>query len=215
MGGVTNQQIQRAVRGMTSNSVTGIGAAPSTTATPVACIDKSVCFNDVRVNNAGNARASGRCTRQCDPGGAPAIPGTGVATFALRKAAYAGITITDAGSNSQDAAGGSLGAAYWDPITAAQASLGGFCCDAAYYSTDGVGRDASYGTLATVAAATTSTGTQDLSTTGFVPNNQFTPVQVTGESIEGQAFYACMAGIQRSIFSPVGTTKSVQDANAA
>merc|ERR1712010_235544 len=88
----------------------------------------------------------------------------------------------------------------------------------------------------------------DLSTTGFVPNNQFTPVQVTGESmevevspgvmcpvsstggtkglseyenpeqvfqLEGQAFYACMAGIQRSIFSPVGTTKSVQDANAA
>jgi len=247
--GVTNQQIQRAVRGMTSNSVTGIGAAPSTTATPVACIDKSVCFNDVRVNNAGNGRASSRCARLCDPGGAPAIPGTGVASFALRKAAYAAQTITDAGSNSATAAGGSVGAAYWDPITAAQASLGGFCCDAAYYSTDGVGRDAAgYGTLATVAAATTSTGTQDLSTTGFVPNNQFTPVQVTGESmeaevspgvmcpvsstggtkgvsefenpeqvfqLEGQAFYACMAGIQRSIFSPVGVTKTVQDANAA
>jgi len=248
-GGVTNQQIQRAVRGMTSNSVTGVGAAPSTTATPVACIDKSVCFNDVRVNNAGNARASSRCTRLCDPGGAPAIPGTGVATFALRKAAYAAQIVTDAGSNSQTAAGGSTGAAYWDPITAAQASMGGFCCDAAYYSTDGVGRDATgYGTLATIAAPTATTGTQDLSTTGFVPNSQFTPVQFTGESmetevspgvmcpvsstggtkgvseyenpeqvfqLEGQAFYACMAGIQRSIFSPVGVTKSIQDSNVA
>merc|ERR1712072_933160 len=142
---------------------------------------------------------------------------------------------------------GATGAGYWDPITAAQASLGGFCCAAEYYSTDGVGRAAAtYGTITNTAAVSATTGPGGLGQSGFVLNSQFTPVQFTGSSmatetspgvmcpvsggtagvsefenpeqvyqLEGQAFYACMAGMQRSIATPTGTSKAIQDVNVA
>merc|ERR1712205_302920 len=77
-----------------------------------------------------------------------------------------------------------------DPINAAQASLGGFCCDAQYYSVDGIGRDvANYGTLATTPAASAGTsatvpdgtGPQNANTqVGFVANSQYT-TKFTGD----------------------------------
>merc|ERR1712072_1373638 len=252
--GVTNQQIQRAVRGLSSDPVTGAGVPPSSTQIPIACIDKSVCFNDVRVNAGTDAatRAASRCVRLCDPSGAPAIPGTAVSTYADRKAAYLAQVTVIANTNQPDGVGvgtlaGATGAGYWDPITAAQASLGGFCCAAEYYSTDGVGRAAAtYGTITNTAAVSATTGPGGLGQSGFVLNSQFTPVQFTGSSmatetspgvmcpvsggtagvsefenpeqvyqLEGQAFYACMAGMQRSIATPTGTSKAIQDVNVA
>lgn len=246
--GITNQQLQRAVRGLPSNPVTGAGAAVSITSTPIACIDKTVCFNDVRADLAGTTGAE-RCVRLCDPAGAPPVPIATVTAFADRKAAYAAQVVTVAGSNMPATAAGSIGASYWDPITAAQASMGARCCDAAIYSDDGVGIPASYGTQATINAATTTTGTIDLSTTGFVANTAMTPVQPTGGpmatevspgsmcpvdpdktgteglseftnpqevyQLEGQAFYACMAGIQRAIPTPTNQAKITQDVNVA
>merc|ERR1719201_3307374 len=252
--GVTNQQIQRAVRGLSSDPVTGAGVPPSSTQIPIACIDKSVCFNDVRVNAGTDAatRAASRCVRLCDPSGAPAIPGTAVSTYADRKAAYLAQVTVIANTNQPDGVGvgtlaGATGAGYWDPITAAQASLGGFCCAAEYYSTDGVGRAAAtYGTITNTATVSATTGPGGLGQSGFVLNTQFTPVQFTGSSmatetspgvmcpvsggtagvsefenpeqvyqLEGQAFYACMAGMQRSIATPTGTSKAIQDVNVA
>merc|ERR1712216_340646 len=171
-GGLTNSQIQRATRGIASVSGTGTGPTVAANSPPIACISSSVCFNDILVpatNVAPAAIAGGaiplvgnsRCVRLCDPKGAPALPGTGEDTYAKRKAAYAtnrlSTPVTGTNSNQPTPAIGSTGSGYWDPITAAQASLGGFCCDAQYYSVDGVGRDqtGTYGTLATTPAAAT------------------------------------------------------------
>merc|ERR1711981_1491790 len=263
-GGLTNGQIQRATRGIASATVSGDGATVAATAPPLACIDSSVCFNDIIVpasakapgaliaNNAedGGLVGNSRCVRLCDPKGAPALPGVGSKTYAERKAVYATnrISTITAVTNQPTPAVGSTGAGYWDPITAAQASLGGFCCDAQYYSKDGIGRDAAnYGTLATTVNRV-GTGPQNAGVqVGFLPNNQFTtqftgdtmaleespgvmcPVSSTGGvkgvskyvnpqqvyQLEGQAFYAVMAGMQRAIASPVGVQSATQTTNAA
>jgi hypothetical protein len=273
-GGLTNSQIQRATRGLASATITGTGATVSSTAPPIACIDSSVCFNDIIVpsssaapgalaaNDALNGGVVGnsRCVRLCDPKGAPALPGTAATTYAARKAIYATNRISTATTvtNQPTPAVGSSGSGYWDPITAAQASLGGFCCDAQYYSVDGIGRDvAEYGTIATTPAAASAgtsatipdgTGPQNIGVqVGFVANSQYTtqptggimaqevspgvmcPVSSKGGvkgvskyvnpqqvyQLEGQAFYAVMAGMQRAIVSPVGVQSATQTSNAA
>merc|ERR1711981_1447739 len=271
-GGLTNSQIQRATRGIASVSGTGTGPTVAANSPPIACISSSVCFNDILVpaTNAAPAAIAGgaitlsgnsRCVRLCDPKGAPALAGTNDQTYVQRKTAYltnrmqspvAAAFLTNAAA----AAVGSTGSGYWDPITAAQASLGGFCCDAQYYSKDGIGRDAAnYGTLATTvnrvgttATIPDGTGPQNAGVqVGFLPNNQFTtqftgdtmaleespgvmcPVSSTGGvkgvskyvnpqqvyQLEGQAFYAVMAGMQRAIASPVGVQSATQTTNAA
>merc|ERR1712072_604404 len=82
-GGLTNGQIQRATRGIASATVSGDGATVAATAPPLACIDSSVCFNDIIVpasakapgaliaNNAedGGLVGNSRCVRLCDPKG--------------------------------------------------------------------------------------------------------------------------------------------------
>merc|ERR1711981_1203903 len=105
---------------------------------------------------------------------------------------------------------------FWDPITAAQASGGAFCCDALYYGADGLGRGIP---------------TNDPPIVAVTKNSAFTPVPLTGEAmereivpggvctgeaannakmeglsaatnvkqkemLEGQAFYACVAPSQ-------------------
>merc|ERR1711977_584463 len=102
---------------------------------------------------------------------------------------------------------------FWDPITAAQASGGAFCCDALYYGSDGLGRG---------------TPTNDPPIVDVTKNADFKPVPLLGaalekavvpggvctdgkpttavkeglsdaknveeeEYLEGQAFYACVA----------------------
>merc|ERR1719460_949916 len=270
-GGLTNGQIQRATRGIASATVTGTGATVAATTPPIACISSSVCFNDILVpaSNAAPGALAGalpgntRCVKLCDPKGAPALPGVNEDTYAKRKAVYAtnrlSTPVTGTNSNQPTPAVGSTGAAYWDPITAAQASLGGFCCDAQYYSADGVGREqaGNYGTLASTPAAATvgtsatipdGTGPQNTGVqVGYVANSQYTtqptgdvmaleqspgvmcPVSSTGGvkglskyvnpqevyQLEGQAFYAVMAGMQRAIVSPVGVQSATQKTNAA
>lgn len=269
-GGLTNGQIQRATRGIASATSTGTGATVAATTPPIACISSSVCFNDIIVpaTNANPANVvagvvgNTRCVKLCDPKGAPALPGTGSTTYAQRKAAYAtnrlSTPVTGTNSNQPTPAVGSTGSSYWDPITAAQASLGGFCCDAQYYSSDGVGRDqtGTFGTLATTPAARVGTsllvpdgtGPQNANIqVGYVSNTQYT-TQPTGDimaleqspgvmcpvsskggvkglskylnpqevyQLEGQAFYAVMAGMQRAIVSPVGVQSATQKTNAA
>merc|ERR1712205_267416 len=98
-----------------------------------------------------------------------------------------------------------------DPINAAQASLGGFCCDAQYYSVDGIGRDvANYGTLATTPAASAGTsatvpdginaeymGTQ----VGFVANSQYT-TKFTGDIMAQE--------VSPGVMCPVSSTGGVK-----
>lgn len=258
-GGMTNGQIQRATRGIVSSTplTGGTGATVVATQPPIACIDSTVCFNDVTMLGPGADRAggidSGRCVRLCDPAGAGAAPGVASATYAARKLVYSTLKTTPAGSNQPAlTAITAEGPGFWDPITAAQASLGGFCCAALYYSDEGIGRDATtFGTLVTTAAnagkqGTTTTGSQNLGQTGFVPVNQYSPVAFTGGNmavegspgsmcpvsgtdklgvseyenpqqvyqLEGQAFYAVMGGMQRSIVTPT-SAGSAQASNAA
>merc|ERR1712091_739961 len=84
---------------------------------------------------AADGNAAGRCVRLCDPAGAGALPASTDETFAARKLAYS-TRITDgtttAGATNQPplTATTAEGPGFWDPITAAQASLGGFCCAA-------------------------------------------------------------------------------------
>merc|ERR1712057_155511 len=117
---------------------------------------------------------------------------------------------------------------FWDPITAAQASGGAFCCAALYYSADGVGR-----------------GTID----GVTKNSAFTPVTLSGgameaatvpggmcsdgspstsvkeglsealnvkekEFLEGQAFYSVLAP-SMYVLPKVNSLQATQTANAA
>merc|ERR1712057_20911 len=136
-------------------------------------------------------------------------------------------------------AGGTNGATwanqkFWDPITAAQASGGAFCCDALYYGADGLGRGIP---------------TNDPPIVAVTKNSAFTPVPLTGEAmereivpggvctgeaannakmeglsaamnvkqkemLEGQAFYACVAPSQY-VLPKVNSVATTQAANAA
>merc|ERR1711977_25069 len=198
---------------------------PDVTATPTACIGPSVIFNDVI--NSGKADGVftvkvGQGVALCDPQGL--IPTATIAasssadvvtqnalpsasqTYAQNKAWYSG--------TGTSAKGVPLGIQkFWDPITAAQASGGAFCCDALYYGSDGLGRG---------------TPTNDPPIVDVTKNADFKPVPLLGaalekavvpggvctdgkpttavkeglsdaknveeeEYLEGQAFYACVA----------------------
>merc|ERR1711959_461328 len=125
---------------------------------------------------------------------------------------------------------------FWDPITAAQASGGAFCCDALYYGTDGLGRGVA-------------SGGNDPSIVGVPKNTEFKPVALQGgamdqqtvpggvctdgdsstsvkeglseavnveqeEFLEGQAFYTCVAPSQY-VLPKVNSVVATQTANAA
>merc|ERR1711985_58060 len=125
---------------------------------------------------------------------------------------------------------------FWDPITAAQASGGAFCCDALYYGTDGLGRGVA-------------SGGNDPSIEGVPKNTEFKPIALQGgamaeqtapggvctdgdsstsvkeglseavnleqeEFLEGQAFYTCLAPSQYAL-PKVNSVVATQTANAA
>merc|ERR1712124_58081 len=129
----------------------------------------------------------------------------------------------------------------WDPIMAAQLTEGGFCCNALYYSTDGVGRAAykSGGTSGGVTYKGTgsiSTFTPPLSGGNMVGEDSpggMCPAHSSGdgystktdgsaaltnpamtELLEGQAFYAALAPSQYSL-PTTSTTATTQAARAA
>merc|ERR1712224_450998 len=148
-------------------------------------------------------------------------------TYAQNKAWYSG--------TGTSAKGVPLGIQkFWDPITAAQASGGAFCCDALYYGSDGLGRG---------------TPTNDPPIVDVTKNADFKPVPLLGaalekavvpggvctdgkpttavkeglsaaknveeeEYLEGQAFYACVAP-SMYVLPKVNSVAVTQAANAA
>merc|ERR1712224_87372 len=156
-GGLTNDQIRKATRGIAQT-----GDVPAITVTPTACIGPDVIFNDV-ANSGVATGAPGTATntaRQgvalCDPNGyrpandaaqigtsqggtkvTGAVPAA-TQTYAQNKLWYSGTIGANAAAQTN---GVKLNIQkFWDPITAAQASGGAFCCDALYYGNEGLGR---------------------------------------------------------------------------
>merc|ERR1739848_230303 len=250
-GGLTNNQIRKATRGIAQT-----GDVPAITVTPTACIGPDVIFNDVANSGAANG-VPGTATlapRQgvalCDPNGfAPAntvaqvgasVGGTKVdgivpaatRTYDQNKLWYSG---TIGGAAAAQTNGVKLNVQkFWDPITAAQASGGAFCCAALYYGSDGLGR----GSAAADPPILEVTKNADFKPTplaGAQMDLQVTPggvctdgkpttsvkeglsaaVNVEQEGfLEGQAFYACLAPSQYVL--PKGNSVAVtQTANAA
>merc|ERR1711959_270305 len=177
-GGLTNAQIRKATRGLAQT-----WAPPDVTATPTACIGPSVIFNDV-INSGKDDGAFtvkvGQGVALCDPQGLiPTATITNKATSAAdvvtqnalpsasqtytqNKAWYSG--------TGTSAKGVPLGIQkFWDPITAAQASGGAFCCDALYYGSDGLGRG---------------TPTNDPPIVDVTKNADFKPVPLLGAALE-------------------------------
>jgi hypothetical protein len=134
--------------------------------TPIGCIDRSVRWAATSVvtsgsgGTAGNADAAATASKMtyafCDPRG---YAGVAVATADQQTnlARYVGTQVKEGTGNNAYLATAFGGASttlalintnapfvaqVWDPIMAAQLSEGAFCCDAAYYGPDGVGRAA-------------------------------------------------------------------------
>jgi len=237
-GGLTEAQILRATRGAPQAT----GSVPLKTATPTACIGPDVVFNEVV--NSGETTGTpdapnieGKGVALCDPAGLlpedikeSAASGPKPAadrTFAQNKEFYSGIN-----------GGGVKGALlaevkFWDPITAAQASGGAFCCDALYYGAQGLGR----GDVTNDPPIVGVTKNADFKPTPFIggamdshtsPGGVCTDGDPTSkvkeglskalnvkekEMLEGQAFYACVAPSQYDL--PVVSTGSTQTINAA
>merc|ERR1711981_713019 len=152
-------------------------------------------------------------------------------TYAKNKLWYGGVA--GAGVAGQD--GVALeNTRFWDPITAAQASGGAFCCDALYYGADGLGRGIP---------------TNDPPIVGVTKNSAFLPIPLSGdamereiapggvctgeaannakmeglsaaknvkemEMLEGQAFYAVLAPSQY-VLPKVNSVATTQAANSA
>merc|ERR1711959_737384 len=251
-GGLTNDQIRKATRGIAQT-----GDVPAITVTPTACIGPDVIFNDVpnsgTATGVGGANAAAEApafgVALCDPNGIKPENIAGVVgpagadlvlpipaptqTYAQNKLWYSGA----AGAN---AAGGLrngvlLGVQkFWDPITAAQASGGAFCCDALYYSKDGIGRG-SVGANPPIVEVTKNADFKPVPFVGASMDPQVVPGGVCTdgkpttsvkeglsaaknveeeEFLEGQAFYASLAPSQY-VLPKVNSVAVTQTANAA
>merc|ERR1712057_71746 len=256
-GGLSNDEIKKATRGIAPT-----GDVPADTVTPTACIGPDVIFNDVVNSGAadgqgglvalGNPPLLGKGVALCDPNGykpadAAAINGaaqnggsplpSATRNFDQNKLWYSGVN--------DGAAGGAVGAGarngvlstiqkFWDPITAAQASGGAFCCDALYYGKDGVGRG-SVGANPPIVGVTKNANFTPNAIVGAAMDLQVVPggvctdgVPTTSvkeglseavnakqeEFLEGQAFYACVAPSQY-VLPKVNSVAVTQTANAA
>merc|ERR1711959_292171 len=123
---------------------------------------------------------------------------------------------------------------FWDPITAAQASGGAFCCDALYYSKDGIGRG-SVGANPPIVEVTKNADFKPVPFVGASMDLQVVPGGVCTdgkpttsvkeglsaaknveeeEFLEGQAFYASLAPSQY-VLPKVNSVAVTQTANAA
>merc|ERR1711977_248935 len=220
-GGPTNDQIKKATRGLPQTAVLGADFDKST---PTACIGPSVIFNDVLNSgiNTGetttNSIPAGKGVALRDPfgyvpaigafGGEPASQADGpvpsaAATYTTNKRYYQGV---NAG---QDGVSLDL-TKFWDPITAAQASGGAFCCGALYYGTDGLGRGIP---------------TNDQPIVAVTKNSAFLPTPLIGAAMEREivpggvctgeaAFYAVLAPSQY-VLPKVNSVATTQAANEA
>lgn len=159
---MTTQEIIAATRGQSAFDAT----ADYSKITPIGCIDRSVRWSVTAVvtsaggGTAGNWNAAATARKMtyafCDPRGyagvalATADQQTNLAKYvgtqvkegtgnnAFLATVFGGTSTTLALVNKQGPFVGQV----WDPIMAAQLSEGAFCCDAAYYGPQGVGRAA-------------------------------------------------------------------------
>merc|ERR1712144_120377 len=214
----TNKDIIAATRGKAAYDAN----VDYTKATPLGCIGTGVYFSDVLATVDTAEKAA---YEFCNPEGL-----VGVA-LASNDVAANTLLYTQAGTTNNpwvEVAIGTAGASaaitdeavigkitkVWDPIMAAQLTEGGFCCNALYYSTDGVGR-AAY----TAGGATKGTGSIAAFTPPLSGGNMVAEVSPGGmcpahssgdgysdstvgipsltnpamvELLEGQAFYAAL-----------------------
>merc|ERR1712072_1236467 len=180
-GGLTNDQIKKATRGLPQTAdISGVDWKKTT---PTACIGPTVLFNEITNSGIGttgvptNFKAA-QAIALCDPFGYRPLKGGSSPTAVFKNAnpvpsAAATLTANTAyytGTVSGSVAGTPLGTQkFWDPITAAQASGGAFCRDALYYGADGLGRGIP---------------TNDPPIVAVTKNSAFTPVPLTGEAME-------------------------------
>merc|ERR1711937_257208 len=250
LNAVSAQAVTAATRGETTfDSTAGYYAKK----TPIGCIDKSVRFNDIKVTATG-ATGTGKemVYTFCDPSGFKGVS-VKTNTLAQNKALYEEAAYTKANRGgvanswyqvlfSATTTNGPTNAAalttaqadpisrVWDPILVAQLTQGGMCCDAEYYSANGVGR----GTVSEVGAisaydppltggdmsAENSPGVMcpahskddGYSTTTVGNVNQGNPAET--ELLEGQAFYVSLAPSQYSL-PTTSSTAATQKANEA
>merc|ERR1712078_646333 len=167
LNAVSAQAVTAATRGETTfDSTAGYYAKK----TPIGCIDKSVRFNDIKVTTGATGTGKEMVYTFCDPSGFKGVS-VKTNTLAQNSALYAEAAYTKANRGnvanswyqvlfSATTTNGPATAAaittaqagpisrVWDPILVAQLTQGGMCCDAEYYSANGVGR----GTISEVPA---------------------------------------------------------------
>merc|ERR1739847_164351 len=219
---------------LNSGIATGVpvaGAAALTAQQAVALCDPNGCVpgQDCVGAPAGGGVAD-KAVGTTTANGAIPIP-SATRTFAQNQDFYSGVQ----GAAGVIQAGVKLNVQkFWDPITAAQASGGAFCCAALYYGSDGLGR----GSAAADPPILEVTKNADFKPTPLVGAQmdlQVTPggvctdgkpttsvkeglsaaVNVEQEEfLEGQAFYACLAPSQY-VLPKVNSVAVTQTANAA
>jgi len=242
-GGLTNDQIKKATRGLPQTAdISGVDWKKTT---PTACIGPTVLFNEITNSGIGTTGVptdfkAAQAVALCDPFGYRPLAGGSTPTDVFKNAnpvPSAAATLTAnteyyTGTVSGSKAGTPLGIQkFWDPITAAQATDGAFCCDALYYGADGLGRG---------------NPSADPPIVGVTKNADFTPIPFTGgamelevapggncpasgtgieglseatnvkqkEMLEGQAFYAVLAPSQY-VLPKVNSSSTTQTANAS
>merc|ERR1712025_381959 len=217
--------------------------------TPLGCIGPDVYFWDVQATVNTNKKAA---YSFCNPAG---LVGVAVAT---NDVAANSLLYTTAGNDNNPWMTTAFAGAkkskdvtnaaqirdvtkVWDPLMAAQLTEGGFCCNALYYSTDGVGRVAykaggASGGVTFKGTGSTSAFTPPLSGgnmaaedspggmcpahssgTGYSDSTNGNPGLTNPamtELLEGQAFYAALAPSQYSL-PTTRTTATTQAARAA
>merc|ERR1711959_460293 len=211
------------------------------------------------VDSTVNPPVAGQGVALCDPrgykpsnddgaGGTPTFLGNAQNTatipvpsasqsYADNKKWYSGIAANEAVTAAAARSGVKLNfQKFWDPITAAQASGGAFCCDALYYGTDGLGRGvASGGNDPSIVDVPKNTEFKPNALQGGAMAQQTVPggVCTDGDSstsvkeglseavnleqeefLGGQAFYTCLAPSQYAL-PKVNSVVATQTANAA
>merc|ERR1712094_158460 len=189
------------------------------------------------VNNAKDLEAFG--VALCDPNGVVPENVAGIVGTTAQQAlpvpsptqSYVDNKKWYSGVQGADAAGGQRNGVlisiqkFWDPVTAAQASGGAFCCDAMYYGKDGIGRG-TVGADPPIVGVTKNENFKPVRFVGATMNLQVSPGGVCTdgkpttyvkeeEFLEGQAFYACLAPSQYVLPKISTQTVSTQTANAA
>merc|ERR1712057_45755 len=264
-GGITNDQIKKSTRGLSqATAAPAATVTPTACIGPDVIFNDVVNTGDGNgqraVDSTVNPPVAGQGVALCDPngykpadddgaGGTPTFLGNAQNTatipvpsasqsYADNKKWYSGIAANEAVTAAAARSGVKLNfQKFWDPITAAQASGGAFCCDALYYGTDGIGRGRASppGNDPPIIDVPKNTDFKPVALTGAAMDQQIVPGGVCTdgnpttsvkeglsaasnveqeEFLEGQAFYTCVAPSQY-VLPKVNSVATTQTANAA